>query len=202
MTAALVDCEDHQPNGSRAVLENVLRTGSPVGTHDPVGWPTFKDWPAPDSLTHEGTYYKWMERAWRGGQRLFVNLLVENGQLCTAYPLKRNSCDEMDSIRLQARRMHQFERYIDAQSGRAGQGLVPHRHRPVPGPPGDQPGQARGSDGHRDQRAVRLLASNGPAAECDEADHRRASCDEVYAIGVRQMELVNKFDNALSGRRR
>ena len=23
-----------------------------------MGWPTFKDWPAPDSLTHEGTYYR------------------------------------------------------------------------------------------------------------------------------------------------
>ena len=34
--------------------------------HDPVGWPTFKDWPAYNSLTHEGSYWKWLERAWRG----------------------------------------------------------------------------------------------------------------------------------------
>ena len=68
----------------KAPLEAVL-SGQP--THDPVGWPTFKDWPAPHSLTHEGTYYKWMERSWRGGQRLFVNLLVENNQLCQLYPL-------------------------------------------------------------------------------------------------------------------
>ena len=39
---------------------------------------------------------------------------------------------------------------------RPGQGLVPHRHEPLPGPQGDQPGQARGGHGHRDQRAVRL----------------------------------------------
>ena len=72
--------------------------------HDPVGWPTFKDWPAPDSLTHEGTYYRWLERSWRGGQRIFVNLLVENNQLCQLYPIKHNSCDDMDSIRLPGQR--------------------------------------------------------------------------------------------------
>ena len=99
---ALVDCPDHTVTGGYGgVLEEVL-SGEPH--HDPVGWPTFKDWPAPDSLTHEGTYYRWLERSWRGGQRIFVNLLVENNQLCMLYPLKRNSCDDMDSIRLQAKR--------------------------------------------------------------------------------------------------
>ena len=99
---ALVDCPDHtRPAATARVLESFL-SGS--ADHDPVGWPTFKDWPAPDSLTHEGTYYRWLERAWRGGQRLFVNLLVENNKLCEIYPLKRNSCDDMDSIRLQAQR--------------------------------------------------------------------------------------------------
>ena len=83
---ALVDCPDHSATGGNgAVLESVL-SGEP--THDPVGWPTFKDWPAPNSLTHEGTYYRWLERSWRGGQRLFVNLLVENNQLCELYPLQ------------------------------------------------------------------------------------------------------------------
>ena len=38
------------------------------------------------------------------------------------YPLKRNSCDDMDSIRLQAKDMHQLEDYIDAQYGGPGKG--------------------------------------------------------------------------------
>ena len=84
---ALVDCPDHTATGGYGgVLESVL-SGEPH--HDPVGWPTFKDWPAPESLTHEGTYYRWLERSWRGGQRIFVNLLVENNKLCQVYPLKR-----------------------------------------------------------------------------------------------------------------
>src|SRR5690606_27925568 len=117
---ALVDCLDHTITGGYGALLEAVLSGKP--THDPVGWPTFKDWPAPDSLTHEGTYYKWIERSWRGGLRLFVNLLVENNQLCLLYPLKKNSCDDMDSIRLQAKRMKQFQRYIDAQSGGPGRG--------------------------------------------------------------------------------
>ena len=35
-------------------------------------------------------------------------------------------------------------------------GLVPHRHQPVPGPPGDQRGQARRGDGHRDLDPVQV----------------------------------------------
>ena len=47
---------------ARAVLENVL-FGNPARCHDPVGWPTFKDWPHHQSLTHEQSYYRWLERA-------------------------------------------------------------------------------------------------------------------------------------------
>ena len=56
------------------MLENVLY-GEPGPRHDPVGWPTFNDWPHHKSLTHEQAYYRWLERAWRGGLRIFVNLL-------------------------------------------------------------------------------------------------------------------------------
>ena len=63
-----------------------------------------------------------MERSWRAGQRMLVNLLVENNQLCMIYPLKRNSCDDMTSIRLQAKDMHAMEHYIDAQHGGPGKG--------------------------------------------------------------------------------
>src|SRR4051794_30701561 len=118
---ALEDCPDHMVTGGYGgVLEDAL---SGKAHHDPIGWPTFKDWPAPDSLTHEGTYYKWLERSWRGGQRIFVNLLVENNQLCQLYPIKHNSCDDMDSIRLQAKDMYKMQDYIDAQFGGPGKGF-------------------------------------------------------------------------------
>jgi hypothetical protein len=196
---ALVDCDDHsQTQGRGAVLESIL-SGEP--SHDPVGWPTFKDWPAPNSLTHEGTYYRWLERSWRGGQRLFVNLLVENNQLCELYPLpppnEKNSCDDMDSIRLQAKRMYEMQDYIDAQFGGPGEGF----YRIV-----KSPWQARRVINSGKMAVVMGIetsvpfgcTSNPTKPTCDPESIER-QLDEVHALGVRQMELVNKFDNALAG---
>ncbi len=196
---ALVDCPDHTTTGGYGgLLESVL-SGSPH--HDPVGWPTFKDWPAPESLTHEGTYYRWLERAWRGGQRIFVNLLVENNQLCQLYPIKHNSCDDMDSIRLQAKDMYEMQDYIDAQFGGPGRGF----YRIV-----TSPWEARRVINAGKLAVVMGIETSvpfgctfkalpgGDVPACDIEDIDR-QIDEVMDLGVRQMELVNKFDNALSG---
>jgi len=197
---ALVDCEDHTLTGGYgAVLETAL-SGEPG--HDPVGWPTFVDWPAPNSLTHEGTYYRWMERAWRGGQRLFVNLLVENNQLCQLYPLKRNSCDDMDSIRLQAAQTYAFQDYVDAQFGGPGKGFYrivtsPYEARRV-----INAGKMAVVLGIETSVPFGCTFKNVPGVgdvpACDE-EAISEQMDEVHDLGVRQMELVNKFDNALSG---
>ena len=197
---ALVDCPDHTATGGYGgVLESFL---SKEPHHDPVGWPTFKDWPAPNSLTHEGTYYRWLERSWRGGQRLFVNLLVENNILCEIYPYKRNSCDDMDSVRLQARDMYEMQDYIDAQMGGPGKGF----YRIV-----KNPFQARKVINAGKMAVVMGIETSvpfgctfkrqpgsGDVPACDAADIDRQIA-EVHKMGVRQMELVNKFDNALSG---
>ncbi len=195
VAVALVDCPDHSATGGYGgVLESVL-SGEPG--HDPVGWPTFKDWPAPNSLTHEGTYYRWLERAWRGGQRIFVNLLVENNQLCMIYPLKKNSCDDMDSVRLQAKRMYELQDYIDAQFGGPGKGF----YRIV-----KSPFEAREVINRGQLAVVMGIETSVPFGCTMKADVPQCSLedidrqlDEVHAMGVRQMELVNKFDNALAG---
>ena len=123
MTVALVDCLDHQPNGAGAVVENFISTGSPVGTHSTEGWPSFAGWPRDESQTHEGTYWKWIERAWRSGLRIMVNDLVENRALCELYPLKKNNCNDMASAYKQAEDMHALQDYIDAQYGGPGKGF-------------------------------------------------------------------------------
>ncbi len=192
---ALVDCPDHGPMGATGAGETVLNGGTP--THDTVGWPTFKDWPNPQSLTHEQSYYKWVERSWMAGQRLFVNLLVENRVLCEVYPLKRNSCDEMDSVRLQAKRIRELEDYIDAQNGGPGKGWF----RIV-----TDPFQARRVINQGKLAVVLGIETSEPFGcrvyndepQCT-AQQIDAQLDEVYKLGVRQMELVNKFDNALAG---
>ena len=196
---ALVDCPDHTlTQGNGAILESFL---SGETSHDPVGWPTFKDWPAPESLTHEGTYWRWLERAWRGGQRLFVNLLVENNKLCQLYPLKRNSCDDMDSIRLQARDMYEMQDYIDAQFGGPGQGFYRIVKTPFEARQVINAGKMAVVMGIETSipfgcTVKIVLGRDQPACDAAEID---ANLAEMHTLGVRQMELVNKFDNALAG---
>ncbi len=198
---ALVDCPDHAGNGAGAVLENAL-SGGTRPTHDNVGWPTFKDWPKHDSLTHEQSYYKWLERAYMGGLRVFVNLMVDNAQLCEVYPLKSDRpdpCNEMKTVKLEIQRIHQLENYIDAQEGGPGEGWF----RIV-----ENPFQARQviNDG---KLAVVLgievsklfdcgTFNDQPDPGCDRESIDR-QLDEVQDMGISQMELVNKFDNALAG---
>ncbi len=199
---ALKDCPDHEVgNGCAAILENVLWGDPPVRCHDPVGWPTFNDWPHPQSLTHEQSYYKWLERAYLGGERIFVNLLVENSALCNVYPLKKNSCNEMDSVLLQAQRMHELQDYIDAQSGGPGEGWF----RIVKGP-----FKARKVINQGKLAVIMGMEVSEPfdcgftrvgpneIPKCDEADIT-SWVDRLYDLGVRQLEITNKFDNALTG---
>ncbi|CAM5315881.1 hypothetical protein SALBM217S_01191 [Streptomyces griseoloalbus] len=113
-------CPEHYPDGSLAVFDFLTNGGD--GRHDPVGWPTFADWPAHDSLTHQQNYYAWIERAWRAGQRVLVNDLVTNGVICSVYFFKDRSCDEMTSIRLQARLTYEMQDYVDAMYGGPGKG--------------------------------------------------------------------------------
>jgi microsomal dipeptidase-like Zn-dependent dipeptidase len=194
---AMVDCPDHGPGGYGAAAEGVLSYGNPVAPHDTVGWPTFKDWPAYRSLTHEQVYYKGMERAWRGGLRLFVNLMVDNEALCKVYPLKRNPCNEMNTVRIEIQRIRELERYIDAQNGGPGKGWF----RIV-----TDPWQARRVI-NSGKLAVVLGMEVSQPFDCDVYNDQPA-CDrqiildwinELYSAGIRQMELVNKFDNALVG---
>ena len=197
---AMVDCPDHEPNGLGAPggqAEGLLSKGNPVSPHETRGWPTFKDWPAYDSFTHEGIYYKGLERAWRGGLRLFVNLLVDNEALCDVYPLKRNPCNEMNTVRLEIQRVRELEDYIDAQSGGPGKGW----YRVV-----KDPFQARRVINQGKLAVVLGLETSKPfdcgvyndQPECDKKGINEW-LNELETAGVSQMELTNKFDNALVG---
>jgi len=194
---ALVDCVDHGPGGMTAILEVAVSGADPFSGHDTVGWPTFGYWPKHDSLTHEQVYYKWLERAYLGGLRLYVNLLVENQVLCEIYPVKRNSCNEMDSVRLQARRLFEFQDYIDAQSGGPGEGWLRIVTTPMQAREVINAGRMALIMGIE----ISTLFDCGevldqPLCTADDIDVRLA---EAYDMGVRQMELLNKFDSGLAG---
>ncbi len=131
VTHAVGDCSgSHGANGSNDALAAAYQ-GDTNG-HATDGWPTFTDWPNRDALTDEAMYWKWIERAWLGGQRLLVNDLVDNGTLCE---LQRNAvgpgdprsssenCNEMQTSREQASTTYAMQDYIDAQYGGRGKGF-------------------------------------------------------------------------------
>lgn len=192
---ALEDCPEHYPDGSLAVFDFI--TGGGDGRHDPDGWPTFADWPAHDSLTHQQNYYAWIERAWRGGQRVLVNDLVTNGVICSVYFFKDRGCDEMTSIRLQARLTYEMQDHVDAMYGGPGKGWF----RIV-----TDSAQAREVIEQGKLAVVLGVETSEPfgckmildIARCDR-DDIDAGLDELYDLGVRSMFLCHKFDNALCG---
>ena len=198
VTYALPDCANYEgPQGSLAPTQNTLNYGSPVYPHDTRGWPTFKDWPGPNTITDEVTYYRWVERAWMAGERLVVVPLVANKALCDVYPFKHNDCDEMDTARLELRDVRELQNYVDAQNGGPGKGWFqvvgdPFEARRVINAgklavvPGIETSELFGCSG----------SFEAPA--CDRAQIDR-ELDDFVRLGVRSYFLVNKFDNALAG---
>ncbi|MGI5404758.1 discoidin domain-containing protein [Streptomyces sp. CA-135486] len=192
---ALKDCPEHYPDGSLALFDLITKGGD--GKHDPNGWPTFKDWPAPDSLTHQQNYYAWVERAWRGGQRILVNDLVTNGVICSVSPFKDRGCDEMTSIRLQAKKTYELQDYVDRMYGGPGRGWF----RIV-----TDATQARRVVEQGKLAVILGVETSEPfgckqildIAQCGKDDIDRG-LDELHKLGVRSMFLCHKFDNALCG---
>lgn len=220
VTYALEDCADHQATGGKLALPEMILSGRTE--HDPSGWPDFEGWPTHDSQTHEGTYYKWVERAWRGGLRVTVNLLVQNEVLCMIYPnlgdppatLAKN-CNDMATIKEQAEQTRQLQDYIDAQWGGPGKGW----YRIV-----ESPAEARkvinegklavilgteSSDVFNCSKLNSVSELTGKAGlndvlddvspfRCNQADID-AGLDELQDLGVQQMVMTHKFDNAFGG---
>ncbi|HEY3005186.1 MAG TPA: Coagulation factor 5/8 type domain-containing protein [Kribbellaceae bacterium] len=197
VTAAMVDCPEHSPFGIPAWFEQLASGQPPLTPHDTTGWPTFRDWPSASSPTHNQTYYKGMERAWRAGVRMYVDHLVTNRGLCMIYTTTRTGCDEMSAIRTEARAAHAFEAYVDQQYGGPGRGW----YRIV-----GSPAEARQVIADGKLAVVLGIETSEPfgcsrslgVPQCTEADIDRG-LDEVYGLGVRSMFLCHKYDNALCG---
>jgi len=126
-----------------------------------------------------------------------VPLHNDNQVLCELMARRHTNCNEMDTVRRQNQDTRDLENYIDAQSGGPGRGWF----RIV-----TEPGQARQviNDGKlavvQGIETSELFDCNvyNDVPQCDarQVDER---LDEMHRLGIRQMELLNKFDNAFSG---
>ena len=191
------DEDDHGPDGTLDVTGNLLRDGSPVGTHDTHGWPSFAGWPVHDTITHQQAYYMWLKRSWKAGLRVLVAQAVEDEALCELEPIRSHSCDETETVKLAIDELRRLEAYVDAQSGGRGRGWF----RIV-----TTPGEARRAV-ERGKLAVLIgMETSSPfgcgefmgEAQCTREDVDRV-LGELHALGVRSVFIAHWVDNAFSG---
>ncbi|MCR9164909.1 MAG: hypothetical protein ACE37F_30805 [Nannocystaceae bacterium] len=172
--------------------------------HITDGYPTFTEWPnAPTRSTHQTQYYKWLERAWKGGLRLVVQHATTNSIIChltigQGAQESRYDCEDMTAVDRIIDETYAMERYIDAQAGGPGEGWF----RIV-----TTPAQAREviAEG---KMAVILGIETSNLFECTSVPREGfPTCDEAYVIeqldayyerGVRVLFPVHKYDNAFS----
>jgi hypothetical protein len=120
---ALPNCKPYE-QGVNGQVESFLDYGAPAATPgDMIGWPTFVNWPGPTKLSEEGDYYTGIKRAWMAGLRVMVTQLVDNEQLCGLMTTRKNPCNDMQAVDLQAHDLRMLQDYIDAQSGGPGTGF-------------------------------------------------------------------------------
>jgi microsomal dipeptidase-like Zn-dependent dipeptidase len=191
------DERDHGRDGSLDVTGNLLRTGLPFGTHDTHGWPTFEGWPTHDTNTHQQTYWVWLKRAWKAGERLVVAQTIEDEPICRIEPRRSHPCDETKTIELEIRRLRALERYVDAQSGGRGEGWFRLAYTPR---------QARRVIEDGRLAVVIGIESSNPFGcsqrlskpHCTRSDIDRG-IDRYRRLGVRSMFVAHWVDNALAG---
>jgi microsomal dipeptidase-like Zn-dependent dipeptidase len=96
--------------------------------HNRGGGQSFKGWPRFNTTTHQQMYYRWLERAYKGGLRLAVMLAVNNEVICEL-PITRKrvigftsshnpifDCDDMYAVDLQLQAYRDLEEYIDREN--------------------------------------------------------------------------------------
>ncbi|HUO70490.1 MAG TPA: hypothetical protein VMU39_06920 [Solirubrobacteraceae bacterium] len=191
------DAKVHGPDGSLDLTGNLLRNGSPLGTHDTHGWPTFTGWPVYNTQTHQQVYYVWLQRAWEAGERLVVAQTVDDEALCRIEPRHNPDCDETHSIEAQIHRLRALQDYVDAQSGGSGRGWFRLVYSPAQARQVIKAGKLAVIIGIESSDLFGCSVHLGKP-QCTRADIDRGI--RVYKrLGVRGMFVAHWVDNALSG---
>jgi hypothetical protein len=193
---ALPDCAGIQ-TGTNGQVESFVDYGAPFHAHDTRGWPTFRAWPSPTDLAEEGDYYTGIKRAWKAGLRVMVTQLVDNEGLCVLMTMRRNPCNDMAAVHLQARDLRQLQDYIDAQSGGPGKGFFRIVTNPFEARQVINQGKLAVVEGIEVSRLFGCGEVLG-ASQCNRAQVD-AGLKEVRDLGVSTFFPVHKFDNAFGG---
>ena len=191
------DADVHGADGSADVTGNLLRTGLPFGTHDTHGWPTFSGWPVNDTVTHQQTYYVWLQRAWMAGERLVVAQTVEDQPICEIEPVKVHSCDETEAVRQQIQTLRGLQGYVDAQAGGKGKGWFRLVYNPRQARAAIEKGRLAVLIGIESSNLFGCSEQAGQP-ECSRRDVDRG-IRRARALGVRSVFPMHWTDNAFGG---
>ena len=187
-----------------SVLPELLEGELSEDNHETAGYPDFTGWPnAPSSSTHQTQYYRWLERAHLGGLRLVVQHATTNAVICElivgqGIQPARYSCDDMVAVDRIIEETRAMERYIDAQLGGPGMGWFRIVETPAEAREVIEAGNMAVILGIETSDLFScLLVPRDEHPECDAA-YVIEQLDKYYALGVRAMFPVHKYDNAFS----
>lgn len=158
------------------------------------GAPIFTGWPTWHSKTHQQVYYKWLERAWRGGMRVMVMLAVANEFACSfSKHLRGTQCtDSMASVDKQLEAAVAFETWLNTQPGGGWFKIV---RTPDEAEQAIRAGKLAVVLGIE---ADTLFGCKPNAAQCTPA-YITSQVDKYYGKGVRYMFPIHDFDTAMGG---
>lgn len=231
ITKALEDCSNqHGVGGKTDITGFVTETGSgDVGQravklpflllfnqplHNTDGYPDFTEWPNNRTTTHQIAYYKWLERAYLGGLRLMVNLLVESGPLCkVGRELSKNYapiddhyeydedvvCNGEATSERQLQETYALMDYIDAQHGGPGKGWLRIVKTPKQARQVIKDGKLAMIIGSETPDLFRCIDGiEGGREECS-YDYIEQRLDEYDARGIKGIFPVHHYDNDFGG---
>lgn len=176
----------------------------PTFNHHTEGYPEFTTWPsAHDSSTHQTMYYKWLERAYLGGLRLFVQHATTNQVICDllgngGYQPIRYSCNDMVAVDREIDEAYHMQDYIDAQEGGPGEGWFRIVTTPAQAREVILAGKLAVVLGIETADLFNcFLTPRAGFPTCDEA-YVQDRLDYYFDRGVRAIFPVHKYDNLFS----
>jgi len=169
--------------GISELLGEIPGTEGDTGLHldRTAGWPELDGWPSWDTIAHQQSWEGWVRDAYDDGLRIEVISAVSFDWLCEALPednLTRPQCDEMDDVRVQ---LEMANEWAAANSEWVEIALSAADARRIVA---------------EDKLALILSIE---ASHIFGDDDWQAQLDEVYALGVRTLQIVHQLDNRFGG---
>ena len=196
-------------HGDHLLFDDPTGTGSGDKPAAPLGSPTFNGWPNWRTTVHQQMYFKWVERAYRGGLRLMVMHAVHSEVFCeVSVQINGVNCaDSMAQIDLQLQAAYDFQTWLDSQSGGPGQGWFRIVTTPIEARAAISQGKLAVTLGIEVDNLFNCKADipGQPPSPCPnmpghpELTTVQEAIDFYYDWGVRHVFPVHNFDNKFAG---